>query len=111
MKWRTKPFPLYDEIFVLVEGRHTTGENAFRIAAMTGTGTDSDKEDNNKNILDSDHKANCDGFISMLSIEQHFYDDWVHFIIFICCPIDMLTNDIIFIEFLLTIFPQGDNTP
>jgi hypothetical protein len=29
--WRTKPFPLYDEILPLVEGRYATGAEAFNI--------------------------------------------------------------------------------
>ena len=32
--WRTKPFPLYDDILPLVEGRHATGEGAFRVPEM-----------------------------------------------------------------------------
>jgi hypothetical protein len=28
--WRTKPFPLYDDILPLVEGRAATGEGVFR---------------------------------------------------------------------------------
>jgi Myb/SANT-like DNA-binding domain len=32
--WRTKPFPLYDEIAGLVEGRYATGEGALHMPEM-----------------------------------------------------------------------------
>ena len=35
IKWRTKLFLLYDVILTLVEGRHATDKNAFRLMQMT----------------------------------------------------------------------------
>lgn len=35
VKWRTKAFPLYDVMLALVEGRHATGENVFRVTQLS----------------------------------------------------------------------------
>jgi hypothetical protein len=39
--WRTKPFPLYDDILGLVEGRYATGDKALHMPEMYA----SDSED------------------------------------------------------------------
>ena len=57
-------------------------ENAFCVAAMTGT--EFNEEDNNNDTQDSDGRANRDGLMSM---EQYFHEDWV---CFVCCLIHVL---------------------
>lgn len=46
VKWRTKAFPMYDEMLALVEGRHATGENAFRVIQLSLGDAKSDGEVN-----------------------------------------------------------------
>lgn len=82
-------------MLALVEGRHATGDNAFHVS------TESNEEDNIEQT--QANAANHDG---LASVGQSFYnDDWV---CFLCSPIHGLINYIIFIEFLLAIFSQGD---
>jgi hypothetical protein len=57
VKWHTKPFPLYDEMLALIEGRHATGRGVFCVTAMTHGDAKSDEEDN-KNEHDS-HGIRC----------------------------------------------------
>jgi hypothetical protein len=54
--WRTKPFPLYDEILPLVEGRYATGEGAFNI----GESYDDDIDDSVENDFADDPLPNLD---------------------------------------------------
>ena len=54
--WRTKPFPLYDEILPLVEGRYATGEGAFNI----GESYDDDIDDAVENDFAGDPLPNLD---------------------------------------------------
>lgn len=53
-KWQNTPFPLYNEFHALIEGRHATGERAYRVP-LTG---DSDNKNNDatptEDIEDSD---------------------------------------------------------
>jgi hypothetical protein len=82
VKWRTKSFPLYDEMLALVEGRHATGENVFRVTQLTPADAkldedeDSEDERNSHGIeRDNSFKTNGEG---PGSAEQSFEDDWVH---------------------------------
>lgn len=54
-KWRTKAFPLYDDLFPLVEKRRATGENVFRVSDAQVN--DGDNRDDGGNHEDDDVRA------------------------------------------------------
>lgn len=68
VKWRTKPFPLYDEMLALVEGRHATGENVFRVSQTTSGDAKSDDE-----VNEVKQDVSAEGPESI----ETFFTDWV----------------------------------
>ncbi|KII90635.1 hypothetical protein PLICRDRAFT_174017 [Plicaturopsis crispa FD-325 SS-3] len=60
-KWRTKPFPLYDDIATLVEGRQATGEAAFRAGgdntAPKGSLSDDDEDESQHEFSDKENEG------------------------------------------------------
>ncbi|KAG5649258.1 hypothetical protein H0H81_005056 [Sphagnurus paluster] len=77
--FRKKPFPLYDDILSLVEGRYVTGEGALYIPEIFANSSDNGDRDNNNNTDDDvetidaisrDVRAGSDGIVSDNDIED-----------------------------------------
>jgi hypothetical protein len=58
--WRTKPFPLYDEILELVEGRYATGDHALHIPELQdGSSVAGDVDDAGTERTSLDNSTVC----------------------------------------------------
>jgi hypothetical protein len=58
-KWRDTPFPYYDEIHGLIDGKHATGERAYRVSLT------SDNEDNDMSLTNDVEDIDNDNDIGL----------------------------------------------
>ena len=75
-----KPFPLYDEILPLVEGRYATGEQAFSVGESYDEDIDDAVENNPIGDLlsdldwpDSGNEANAESDAEVSTFMFHFF--------------------------------------
>jgi hypothetical protein len=62
-------------MLALVEGRHATGENVFRVTQMTSGDTKSDDEDNEDER--DGHGITCDNSFEGTGSAEQPFSDWV----------------------------------